>query len=376
MRSPAPTSCRASTRRAQSTRSRKGAVLVLVAVLMVVIIGFLALAVDFSRIYAQRNELHTAADAAALAGVIQLYQSPGLVSDTAISYGRNNTVLKKTLPAAGFTVVCGNWNDLANPESARFTVSGAGCTDASNAVRVRATDSTSYIFPNFLNVASKLLGVTSEAWMAYVSSSNCIKPWGIDYRLLTTKLDPSGDPLRTLTEADIYALNHMSVADLTFSLKFGDPQLPGNFGPIRIDGPGANNYEETITGCSSRMLGPDSLVWPGPGGQNGPTLQGLRVICDQIPNGQPNPGNPTAACYYTAPDGTVMFGYPVRTVLWLPEEVPPLGSSTPVRIKAIASFNLDSVGFDASIVGHWVAFEGNGTIGPTPGTIRRPILVR
>jgi hypothetical protein len=62
-------------------RDRKGAVAVIVAVLLVVLIGFIALAVDVGYIMVTRNELQNVADAAALAGAREL----GLVYKT-LSY--------------------------------------------------------------------------------------------------------------------------------------------------------------------------------------------------------------------------------------------------------------------------------------------------
>ncbi len=357
------------------TRPQRGAILVVVAVLMVVLISFLALAVDFSRIYVQKNELHTAVDAAAHAGVIQIYSDPSKVGDTAIFYGRRNTVLKKILPNAVFTVTCGNWDDDATPESSRFTASG-GCDLTNNAVRVHVFDSTTYLFPSLLNFVSKQLNITSIAWMAFVGPTSCIKPWGIDYRVLTTRLDSLGDPLRDLTDDDIYKLNTLPVADLTFNLKYGDATTPGNYGPIRVDegASGASDYRDTITGCSTRIIGPDSVVGLETGNMKGPTFDAVSQLCDQLTPSKLNPQDPVGACYYTAPDGTTKFGYPVRAVLWLSDQIP--NGSTDVTIKIVASFSLDSLTKDSNIIGHWVPFTGRGVITETPSTVRAPVLVK
>ncbi len=49
-------------------RKQCGVVLLFVAITMVVILGFAAVAIDLSHLYAVDNELHNAADAGALAG--------------------------------------------------------------------------------------------------------------------------------------------------------------------------------------------------------------------------------------------------------------------------------------------------------------------
>ena len=49
--------------------SRRGATIVLVAILMTVIIGFAGVAIDLSRLYVMRAQLQTTADATAIAGI-------------------------------------------------------------------------------------------------------------------------------------------------------------------------------------------------------------------------------------------------------------------------------------------------------------------
>ncbi|WP_240454170.1 pilus assembly protein TadG-related protein [Halomonas sp. NO4] len=54
-------------------KRQQGVSVVLVAVSLVVLLGFMALAVDVGNLYVARNELHNAADAGSLAGARQLY---------------------------------------------------------------------------------------------------------------------------------------------------------------------------------------------------------------------------------------------------------------------------------------------------------------
>jgi hypothetical protein len=63
-------------------RNQNGGVIVLVAVSMVVLLGFAALAVDVSHLVVARNELQNAADAGALAGAQVLYNDNGTVINT------------------------------------------------------------------------------------------------------------------------------------------------------------------------------------------------------------------------------------------------------------------------------------------------------
>ena len=63
---------------------RRGAVVVLVAVSLVVILGFGALAIDLGQLYLARAELQRAADAAALAGASAYFTDAGLAQDLAV----------------------------------------------------------------------------------------------------------------------------------------------------------------------------------------------------------------------------------------------------------------------------------------------------
>lgn len=68
----------------------QGAVAVIVAISMVVLIGVAALAVDVGSLYAERRALQTAADAGALAGVQELPASPGMAVSVAQTYVASN----------------------------------------------------------------------------------------------------------------------------------------------------------------------------------------------------------------------------------------------------------------------------------------------
>lgn len=66
---------------------QRGQVIVQLALLMVVLLGFVALAVDFGHIYAERRKMQNAADAGALAGARELcFGDPGLAEARAREY--------------------------------------------------------------------------------------------------------------------------------------------------------------------------------------------------------------------------------------------------------------------------------------------------
>lgn len=91
-------------------QGERGATIVLVAVLLVVIVAFAALAVDISHLYMVRNELQNAADAGALAGAGVLYNDAGTsVNDGANLVARNMATSNNATSAAGALAVDVNW---------------------------------------------------------------------------------------------------------------------------------------------------------------------------------------------------------------------------------------------------------------------------
>lgn len=75
--------------------NNKGVVAPLVAIFLVVFIGFMALAIDVGHLYVVRNELQNAADAAALAGTRALYVTSG--STIAVNTGANQAAYDQAI---------------------------------------------------------------------------------------------------------------------------------------------------------------------------------------------------------------------------------------------------------------------------------------
>ena len=96
--------------RLRSTNTENGAVAVIVAIVIVVLFGFTALAVDVARMYGERRELQRTADASALAGARELASSPG----TALAKGeeyieKNPTIYHPSAPEGpGFSPTTGD----------------------------------------------------------------------------------------------------------------------------------------------------------------------------------------------------------------------------------------------------------------------------
>jgi Ca-activated chloride channel homolog len=113
---------------------RRGASLVLIALLMTAVIAMAAFAVEMGRMYLVRAQLQTAVDSGALAAAIQMKQNPGnlpLAELAAKEYVQRNRVgWAITVEEEAIQINTGTW-DL---DTSEFTVGG----DEPNAVRVMA----------------------------------------------------------------------------------------------------------------------------------------------------------------------------------------------------------------------------------------------
>jgi Flp pilus assembly protein TadG len=88
---------------------QRGATIVLVAVLLVVIVGFAALAIDLSHLFLVSNELHNAADAGALAGARVLYNDDGSINTGANQEAYDAATANKAATPGGALAVDVNW---------------------------------------------------------------------------------------------------------------------------------------------------------------------------------------------------------------------------------------------------------------------------
>ena len=184
--------------------TRKGAVTVLVAVLMVVLLGCAAMAVDIGHLYVARTELQRAADAAALAGALALgrtsddapygdyYRDSEDIYSQAEKYALANKVV-------GHGVVVNRASDikigyLQYPRDLSASLQVVPL-DACNAVQVIARrDSTSpdgrvrlFFAPiwgiNSSNVSASAVAVLDDRFYGFapqVGIPNCVMPLAVD----------------------------------------------------------------------------------------------------------------------------------------------------------------------------------------------------
>ena len=166
-------------------KNRRGAVVVMLGIMIVALVSVSAISIDFSRLWSLRNELQTSADAAAHAGAVQL-APPNNASTTiavATSYAHVNLAMQDSV--AVDSVILGDWDDVAKT----FTPWPVAST--TDAVSVTVSRQSSGLIMSMLGVASPRLKARAIGWAdAPVSdATGCIKPWAIPYTLLMYRIN-------------------------------------------------------------------------------------------------------------------------------------------------------------------------------------------
>lgn len=188
-------------------KDQNGAVIVLVAILLIVFLGIAALAIDVYHVYVVRNELQNAADAGALAGARELYLASGesvnpnanvIANNTAIENISENVPVEVNYNAAANTgdVQRGHWSFAARQftpndsltaiDVGNYTTEELDNPDPNinggmiNAVKVvvrRQDRPASSFFAQIFGFEN--FGITAEA-VAYIGFSGTINPNELD----------------------------------------------------------------------------------------------------------------------------------------------------------------------------------------------------
>ena len=150
------------------TCSRKGTMLVLVAVTLVILIATAAFSVDLAYMYLAREQLHVATDAAAKAAVVVLSQGSSTTAATnaAIAYAGANKVCGTPLTITSSNVTLGNVTYAA---SGKWAFNKGGTPTI--AAQVTAKPSVSLFFGRALNNSTFTTSRTSTA--AFVRNKWC-----------------------------------------------------------------------------------------------------------------------------------------------------------------------------------------------------------
>src|SRR5688572_223369 len=194
-------------------RNRRGAIVVMTGIFIVALMMIAAISVDASRIFSAKNELQTAADAAALAGALQLLEGSETYEDTARAYAQRNLVEQHNVDSV--EVEYGVWLTAD-----RSFVAGGEPRDA---VRITTRQPLPLSLVRVFGDSTVTITASAIAWSSGpVMEPQCLKPIAVPYsRLLQILGHPAWSNI-SLTDDDIRALRDMPVSQRKWHFHFGD----------------------------------------------------------------------------------------------------------------------------------------------------------
>jgi hypothetical protein len=242
----------------------KGFVLVVAALMLVVLVGFVALGLDVGAAYAGRTSAQAAADAGALAGAFT-FTINGKATDT--------EVRDKAMAAANVNKIMG--------EPVTVTAADIDVDMTLRRVTVRVNRSVKTFFAKALGIGALDVGVVGVAEAGTVpTAAYCLKPFVVP----TTAIAPT-DPCESCETGQVMVGADGKVTSYAktmlgaqFTLKPQNPAnawAPSNFMAVEISGPGADTYRDDIAGCTGVIVKCGDMLNAQTGNMVGPTKQGV-----------------------------------------------------------------------------------------------------
>jgi hypothetical protein len=243
----------------------KGFVLVMVALTLVILVGFVALGLDTGVAYSGRTSAQAAADAGALAGAFTF------VVD---SNATETDIRDRAMAAANVNQIMG--------EPVKVTAADVDVDMNQRRVTVRVKRDVKTFMAKALGINSLSVGVVAVAEAEKTPyAAYCLKPFVIP----NTAFSPPGNVCETcesgqvLIDADGKKTTYAtSLLGNQFIVK---PQNPANtwassnFMAVELSGSGADVYRDDIAGCSSVVVKCGDLLKVQTGNMVGPTKQGV-----------------------------------------------------------------------------------------------------
>ena len=353
----------------QKLKNRKGAILVMTGLMLLVLIAIAAVVMDTSRLHAARNELRTSADAAALAGAQQLLKGPA----TAEEMARNLAVQNKSLMKSSKVeqIRFGIWST----EKREFIPTSQASSDA---VEVTVSNQTQSLLPGVLGKDNLKLTAKAIAWSgAPVEGTKCVKPFAMLHEDFMVALGKRH--WDDLTQEDVARMRDTTGANkkwLTLNMgnSYSSPargnwynvQLPAAKvdGVIVNDGKKTIPIAESVVACNSLKVG--DMVITQPGKRVGDVLSGVQQLCAQLVNNK---------CYNA--DGSL--GVPIAVAIFCTGPELTGGGHMWLETHYVAAFMLTEFvqgGTAAGTVkGFFIGMQGAGKITNTASPMTKTILV-
>lgn len=251
----------------------EGFVLVTVAIILVALLAFVALATDVGVLYAARTSAQEVADAAALAGAFTFINNPtasqpDTASNHALQVALNNSIMGTPVTAANVTV---------NVDVTNQTVT-VDITSSQNTYFARVIGITN------ANVSAEGIGEAAK----FSTGATCVKPWFIPNGIFASGGVCAGCATNQVLisggQVTDYAKSQLGQE---FTLKSSDPSnaiAPGQFYAIQLPGSvGGNDYSNNIATCASPFLRCGNSYSVETGNLVGPTKQGVNSLIGNPP---------------------------------------------------------------------------------------------
>ena len=404
-------------------KNRRGVFVVMFGILFLGLMGAAAISIDLTRTWSFRNELQTSADAAALAGAVQLsgvHHIGSHYEDSARAYARRNRVLHDTVTVD--VIELGRWD----VEASTFTVP-VPTGETPNAIRAVVSHEVTGIWGRgLLGIVPYRIKARAIAWWdAGVTSTNCLRPWAIPYQALMSRVNTyrgiandSAGLAREFTDEDRAALDTMPASERTFTLKLGSGTVsdygdittyPGSYQAVNLPkywdsrtqqhnpdytpGGGADAYREAVAGVTCHHLQVGDSLGTQTGNMVGPTVAGadandgadLPGVCGMIVGNNPHDRTPKSdPTYGDCLDADGNSGVEIKAAFFLCGancngksivEINMLGSFTLTKLYPGGDTGSDPQWDAAEIRGVFHPMQDVGEVGGGSSTLRRIILV-
>lgn len=266
----------------RALKGEKGASMIMVAIAMVVILGFAVVTIDLSLLQMARIQLQNAADAAALAGALALATSAHL-----------DSAMAEAIRVAGLNVAI---QDVQRPviiDDADITI-GHGLYIRVTTHRTIDTDDPVILY--FSRVLGDSLGevtATATAEYSWVCGTDCLRPFCPPDRWDDADSNGLWDP-GEFYDPEITGYRTPDDIGAQVILRLNDPGdsprmgwfYAVRFGPVGGDTiyTGANWYQQWIEGCEPFVVEIGDQLQMEPGNMEGPTNDGLESLINQDPD--------------------------------------------------------------------------------------------
>ena len=337
--------------------NKRGSAMILLAVCIVTLFAFAMIAIDGAILMTSRTQLHSAADAAALAGASGLLdggQAEAIAR--AMDYSSYNEAVQQTM-----SPVVINANDVSFPEQWVVRVRTHRTAATGDPLR---TYFRRVINPFTSNMADMTAIAAARAFD--VCGARCLRPWAIPDRWDDVNVNGIFDA-GEMYDAAATGYNAPADVGLTIMLKTGNPNqaiasgifFPVNYPPIdKYPGEdpltGGNWYREFISECEPYVVEPGDRLQLEPGNMVGPTKQGMEALINKDPNAYWDPGSKSIvnSAYGLSPR--------IALVPFFDPTLPPTSGRNEVLVTKLGAFFIESLAGGGEVYGRFIEITTQG----------------